>query len=60
MHLVYDLASALFFLTRLAESRPLDEKDHKMAQTFEHSVFDRNQLVKKLNNPGSKIREGIE
>ena len=32
----------------------------KMAQTFEHSVFDRNQLVKKLNNPGSKIREGIE
>src|SRR5437870_6798395 len=30
----------------------------KMAQTFEHSVFDRNLLIKKLNNPGSKIREG--
>jgi NADH-quinone oxidoreductase subunit I len=32
----------------------------KMAQNFEHSVFDRNKLTKKLNNPGSKIREGIE
>jgi NADH-quinone oxidoreductase subunit I len=32
----------------------------KMAQTFEHSVFDRNKLTKVLNNPGSKIREGIE
>lgn len=32
----------------------------KMAQTFEHSVFDRNLLIKKLNNPGSKIRAGIE
>jgi NADH-quinone oxidoreductase subunit I len=32
----------------------------KMAQTFEHSVFDRSQLTKKLNNPGSKIREGVE
>lgn len=32
----------------------------KMAQTFEHSVFDRNQLIKKLNRPGSKIREGVE
>jgi len=32
----------------------------KMAQTFEHSVFDRNKLIKVLNNPGSKIREGIE
>jgi len=32
----------------------------KMAQTFEHSVFDRNNLTKILNNPGSKIREGIE
>jgi NADH-quinone oxidoreductase subunit I len=32
----------------------------KMAQTFEHSVFDRTKLTKKLNNPGSKIREGIE
>ncbi len=32
----------------------------KMAQTFEHSVFDRSLLTKKLNNPGSKIREGIE
>jgi NADH-quinone oxidoreductase subunit I len=32
----------------------------KMAQTFEHSVFDRNQLTKTLNNPGSKIMEGVE
>jgi NADH-quinone oxidoreductase subunit I len=32
----------------------------KMAQTFEHSVFDRNQLIKVLNNPGSKIMEGVE
>lgn len=32
----------------------------KMAQTFEHSVFDRNKLIKTLNKPGSKIREGIE
>ena len=28
----------------------------KMAQTFEHSVYDRSKLTKKLNNPGSKIR----
>src|SRR4029079_13475944 len=27
---------------------------------FEHSVFDRSKLTKKLNNPGSKIREGVE
>lgn len=32
----------------------------KMAQTFEHSVYDRNQLIKILNNPGSKIMEGVE
>jgi len=32
----------------------------KMAQTFEHSVFDRSQLTKRLNKPGSKIREGVE
>jgi NADH-quinone oxidoreductase subunit I len=32
----------------------------RMGQNFEHSVFDRNQLLKKLNNPGSKIREGVE
>lgn len=32
----------------------------KMAQNFEHSVFDRNTLTKKLNQPGSKIREGVE
>ena len=31
-----------------------------MAQTFEHSVFDRSQLTKILNNPGSKIMDGIE
>ena len=32
----------------------------KMDQTFEHSVYDRSKLVKVLNNPGSKIREGVE
>jgi NADH-quinone oxidoreductase subunit I len=32
----------------------------KMAQTFEHSVYDRSLLTKKLNKPGSKIREGVE
>lgn len=32
----------------------------KMAQTFEHSVFDRNKLTKVLNNPGSKIMDGVE
>jgi NADH-quinone oxidoreductase subunit I len=32
----------------------------EMDQSFEHSVFDRNQLTKILNNPGSKIREGVE
>ena len=31
-----------------------------MAQTFEHSVFDRSQLTKILNNPGSKIMDGVE
>ncbi len=32
----------------------------KMAPTFEHSVTDRSKLIKKLNRPGSKIREGVE
>ena len=32
----------------------------KMDQTFEHSVFDRSQLTKILNKPGSKIMEGVE
>ncbi|HMO63563.1 MAG TPA: 4Fe-4S binding protein [Ferruginibacter sp.] len=32
----------------------------KMDQTFEHSVFDRSRLTKILNQPGSKIREGVE
>jgi NADH-quinone oxidoreductase subunit I len=32
----------------------------KMAQTFEHSVYDRAQLTKVLNNPGSKLMEGVE
>lgn len=32
----------------------------QMAQTFEHSVFDRRLLTKQLNKPGSKIREGVE
>ncbi|MBK6641675.1 MAG: 4Fe-4S binding protein [Bacteroidetes bacterium] len=32
----------------------------KMDQTFEHSVFDRRLLTKKLNKPDSKVREGVE
>jgi NADH-quinone oxidoreductase subunit I len=32
----------------------------KMAQTFEHSVFDRAMLTKKLNKPDSKLRAGVE
>ena len=32
----------------------------KMAQTFEHSVFNRSELTKILNNPGSKIMDGVE
>lgn len=32
----------------------------RMAQNFEHSVFDRSTLTKRLNAPGSKIREGVE
>ena len=32
----------------------------KMAQTFEHSVYNRSELTKILNNPGSKIMEGVE
>ncbi|MCC6384413.1 MAG: 4Fe-4S binding protein [Bacteroidia bacterium] len=32
----------------------------KMDQSFEHSVFDRNQLIKILNKPGSKIMDGVE
>ena len=32
----------------------------KMGNNFEHSVFDRSKLTKKLNNPGSKIRDGVE
>ena len=32
----------------------------KMGQGFEHSVFDRSKLIKTLNAPGSKIREGVE
>jgi NADH-quinone oxidoreductase subunit I len=32
----------------------------KMASTFEHSVYDRAQLTKVLNKPGSKLMEGVE
>jgi NADH-quinone oxidoreductase subunit I len=32
----------------------------QMAQTFEHSVFDRAELTKVLNKPGSKLQEGVE
>lgn len=32
----------------------------KMSNDFEHSVYDRNKLIKKLNREGSKVRAGIE
>ncbi|MCC7400608.1 MAG: 4Fe-4S binding protein [Chitinophagaceae bacterium] len=32
----------------------------KMDQAFEHSVTNRNDLIKILNKPGSKIRDGVE
>jgi NADH-quinone oxidoreductase subunit I len=32
----------------------------QMAQTFEHSVFDRAELTKVLNKAGSKLQEGVE
>lgn len=31
-----------------------------MGQNFEHSVYDKKQLKKILNNPGSKLMEGVE
>lgn len=32
----------------------------KMSPAFEHSYFDRNKMIKILNNPDSKIMEGVE
>ncbi len=32
----------------------------KMGNTFELSVYNRNDLLKRLNKPGSKIKEGVE
>jgi len=32
----------------------------KMAQSFEHSVYNRADLTKVLNKPGSKLQEGVE
>lgn len=32
----------------------------KMDQAFEHSVYNRSQLTKVLNKPGSKVMEGVE
>jgi NADH-quinone oxidoreductase subunit I len=32
----------------------------KMGQSFEHSVFDRAELTKVLNLPGSKVRDDVE
>jgi NADH-quinone oxidoreductase subunit I len=31
-----------------------------MAQSYEHSVFDRAELTKVLNKPGSKIMQGVK
>jgi NADH-quinone oxidoreductase subunit I len=38
-------------------SCPTDEI--KMSDDFEHAVFDRSQLTKTLNKPGSKLMEGV-
>jgi NADH-quinone oxidoreductase subunit I len=32
----------------------------KMGHNFEHAVFDRSQLTKVLNRPGSKLQKGVE
>ena len=32
----------------------------KMAQTFEHSVYNRSEFTKTLNKPDSKLMEGVE
>ncbi len=32
----------------------------KMANTFEHAVFDRSKLTKTLNRPGSKLMDGVK
>ncbi len=32
----------------------------KMTRDFEHAVFDRSELTKILNKPGSKIMEGVK
>lgn len=32
----------------------------KMGHEFEHAVFDRSKLTKILNEPGSKLRKGVE
>ena len=32
----------------------------KMGQDFEHAVFDRGELTKTLNKPGSKLMKGVE
>ena len=32
----------------------------KMGHNFEHAVFDRSQLTKVLNRPGSKLEKGVE
>jgi len=31
-----------------------------MSQDFEHAVFDRSELTKVLNKPGSKLMKGVE
>jgi NADH-quinone oxidoreductase subunit I len=32
----------------------------QMGQHFEHAIWDRSQLTKVLNKPGSKIMEGVK
>jgi NADH-quinone oxidoreductase subunit I len=55
LFIIWNCVRCVIYVLRHARQTPI-----KMAQNFEHSVYDRSQLTKKLNKPGSKIREGVE
>ena len=54
---VYHL-SMCTFCNLCIEACPTDTIE--MSNDFEHAVFDRAKLTKVLNNPGSKIMEGVK
>lgn len=54
---VYHL-SMCTFCNLCIEACPTDTIE--MSKDFEHAVFDRSKLTKVLNNPGSKIMEGVK